>query len=337
MASHNNIVEESPGPLSNRFKQIKAKLGWETKEDPVLEDPVQEDIPETLVEDTTDVASPEVGEAPEESIIEAKDDEETTEVQESEEEAKEPEHEEEVEPVEEPVEESEEPAEEPEETADAVHEEDAEDAEFSEDEIQDTDLVSSVEDDDTSTVGDIQTSPEEVSFFEDVEPVAKGFSELAKENGMYTVKFAPIYIETPVVILEEYQRRSALLRLPKKFCDFVSSVEKSVGEAAKENREKWFKAPLDDDDIAQGLKSFLNENILKVKVDEDFALFDETETCVDDIKTPVKVRCILKTSEISFGKSEFGTIFTLKQAQLVKTPKCKISKPKKPTQISYFE
>ncbi|AGE56600.1 hypothetical protein ATCVNEJV2_352R [Acanthocystis turfacea Chlorella virus NE-JV-2] len=337
MASHNNIVEESPGPLSNRFKQIKAKLGWETKEDPVQEDPVQEDIPETLVEDTADVASPEVGEAPEESIIEAKDDEETTEVQESEEEAKEPEHEEEVEPVEEPAEESEEPAEEPAETADAVHEEDAEDAEFSEDEIQDTDLVSSVDDDDTSTVGDIQTSPEEVSFFEDVEPVAKGFSELAKENGMYTVKFAPIYIETPVVILEEYQRRSALLRLPKKFCDFVSSVEKSVGEAAKENREKWFKAPLDDDDIAQGLKSFLNENILKVKVDEDFALFDETETCVDDIKTPVKVRCILKTSEISFGKSEFGTIFTLKQAQLVKTPKCKISKPKKPTQISYFE
>ncbi|AGE55940.1 hypothetical protein ATCVMO0605SPH_327R [Acanthocystis turfacea Chlorella virus MO0605SPH] len=333
MASHNNIVEESPGPLSNRFKQIKAKLGWETKEDPV-----QEDIPETLVEDTADVASPEVEEAPEESIIEAKeDDEETTEVQESEEEAKEPEHEEEVEPVEEPAEEPAEPAEEPEETADAVHEEDAEDAEFSEDEIQDTDLVSSVDDDDTSTVGDIQTSPEEVSFFEDVEPVAKGFSELAKENGMYTVKFAPIYIETPVVILEEYQRRSALLRLPKKFCDFVSSVEKSVGEAAKENREKWFKAPLDDDDIAQGLKSFLNENILKVKVDEDFALFDETETCVDDIKTPVKVRCILKTSEISFGKSEFGTIFTLKQAQLVKTPKCKISKPKKPTQISYFE
>ncbi|AGE55616.1 hypothetical protein ATCVMN08101_349R [Acanthocystis turfacea Chlorella virus MN0810.1] len=332
MAAH-KIVEESPGPLSNRFKQLKAMIARNTKEEPVLED-VQE-TPVEDIEETEDI-SPEVERAPEEIPEETKPAEEEAEAEipeetkptEEEAEAEIPEEAEEAEPAKEEAEE--EDVEVLEETEDT--EEIAEES-SDEDDIHETEM--SDVDDDVSV--DVQTSPEEVSFFEDVEPVAKDFSELTKENGIYTVKFAPIYIQTPVVVLEEYQRRSAILRLPQKFCDFVASVEKSVGEAAKENREKWFKAPLDDDDIAQGLKTFLSENTLKVKVDEDFALFDQTETCVDDIKTPVKVRCILKTSEISFGKSEFGTIFTLKQAQLVKTPKCKISKPKKATQVSYFE
>ncbi|AGE50142.1 hypothetical protein ATCVCanal1_316R [Acanthocystis turfacea Chlorella virus Canal-1] len=352
MAVHNNIIEESPGPLSNRFKQLKAKLGRQAKEDPVMED-----IQETPAEYTEDMTSPGVEEAPEEiheeepaeevEEPEVLEEEPAEEVEEPEvleeepaEEVEEPEvlEEEPAEEVEEPEVLEEEPAEEveePEVLEEEPAEEPAEEVEVSDDDdIHETE-VSDVEDNDASV--DVQTSPDEVSYFEDIEASARDFSEMSKEKGMYAVKFTPIYVQTPVLVLEDYQRRSAILRLPQKFCDFVASVEKSVGEAAKENREKWFKAPLDDDDIAQGLKTFLSGDTLTVKVDEDFALFDHTETCVDDIKTPVKVRCILKTSEISFGKSEFGTIFTLKQAQLAKTPKCKISKPKRATEVSYFE
>jgi hypothetical protein len=291
MLDQKTIIEESPGPLSNRFHQLKAKLGWDAKEDPVLED-----IQETLV-DTTDLTSVEVGISPEEIKedgdieVEEEDIVELTKID--------------------------------------------DDIEHNDDTDEDTEIAQ-VEDFSHADV-DIQTSPEEVSFFEDVNPSPMGFSELTKENGMYTVKFRPIHVQTPVVVLEEHQRKFAILRLPQKFCDFVENVEKSIGEAAKENREKWFKAPLDDDDIAQGLKTFLDGNSLKVKVDEDFALFDKTETCIDDITTPMKVRCILKASEICFGKSEFGTIFTLKQAQIVKTPKCKISKPTRASEVSYFE
>jgi hypothetical protein len=310
MASHNNIVEESPGPLSNRFKQIKAQLGWDTKEDPVLED-----VQETPV-DTTDLTSPNVGEAPEEIIeieLEEKDVAEIAEIEEND--------------VTEIAEIEENDVTEIEENDDVI--------ESAEEEVLETEIE---ENDDVSHADvDIQTSPEEVSFFEDIDPSARDFSDLTKENGMYTVKFAPVYVQTPVVVLEEHQRRFAILRLPQKFRDFVAHLEKSVGEAAKDNREKWFKSPLGDDDIAQGLKTFLDGQSLKVKVDEDFVLFDKTETCIDEIKTPFQVRCILKASEICFGKSEFGTIFTLKQAQIVKTPKCKISKPTRASEVSYFE
>jgi hypothetical protein len=340
MAAH-KIVEESPGPLSNRFKQLKAIITRGTKEEPVLEDVPETPVEDTLVEDTlvenTDV-SPEVERAPEE--VEAPETKSPEAVKETTEdgvaETFEPE------PVEEPVEETKEPetVEETKETEPVEEPEAPEEeiAESSDDDIQsEASEVSEASDLEDDADVSVQTSPEEVSFFEDIEAAAKDFSEMTKENGMYTVKFAPIYIQTPVVILEEHQWRSAVLRLPQKFCDFVESIEKSIEEAAKENRGKWFKAPLEDEDISQGLKTFLSGNTLKVKVGEDFVLFDHAETCVDDIQTPVKVRCILKTSEISFGKSEFGTIFTLKQAQLAKTPKCKISKPKKATQVSYFE
>jgi hypothetical protein len=287
MLDQKTIIEESPGPLSNRFHQIKAKLGWDAKEEPNLED-----VQETPI-DTTDLTSVEVGTSPEE--IKEDDDIE-------------------------------------------IAEEDIVELTKIDDDIKNDDTDEDTEIVEIENVNvDIQTSPEEVSFFEDITPSATCFSDLTKENGMYTVKFRPIHVQTPVVILEEHQRRFAILRLPQKFCDFVENVEKSIGDAAKENREKWFKAPLDDDDISQGLKTFLDGNSLKVKVDEDFVLFDNTETCVDDITTPLKVRCILKASEICFGKSEFGTIFTLKQAQIAKTPKCKISKPTRDSEVSYFE
>jgi len=321
VAQNKMTIDESPGPLSNRFKQIKAQLGWDTKEDPVLED-----VQETPV-DTTDLTSPNVGEAPEEIIeieLEEKDVAEIAEIEEND-----------VADVTEIEENDVTEIEENDVTEIAEIEENDDVIESAEEEVLETEIE---ENDDVSHADvDIQTSPEEVSFFEDIDPSARDFSELTKENGMYTVKFAPVYVQTPVVVLEEHQRRFAILRLPQKFRDFVAHLEKSVGEAAKDNREKWFKSPLGDDDIAQGLKTFLDGQSLKVKVDEDFVLFDKTETCIDEIKTPLQVRCILKASEICFGKSEFGTIFTLKQAQIVKTPKCKISKPTRASEVSYFE
>jgi hypothetical protein len=141
-----------------------------------------------------------------------------------------------------------------------------------------------------------------------------------------------------VVVLREPLSRSAVLKVPGKFANFVRKLEGSVLEATKSHRSEWFKEDIDDDTIEEGFKSFLDGDVLRVKVDEDLASFDEHENLIDnDLEAPSGLRCILEASEISFGKSEFGVVFSMSQAQVAKPPKCKISKPRKSVEKSYFE
>jgi hypothetical protein len=155
---------------------------------------------------------------------------------------------------------------------------------------------------------------------------------------MYIVPFSkPLMIQTPVVVLNEPMTNTASLKVSAKFAKFVKDVEGSILAATKVNKSSWFKKDLDDETIEDGLKSFLDGNTLKVKIDKDLASFDEEERLIgNDFETPVGIRCILEASEINFGQLEFGVIFSLVQLQIVKPPKCKITKFKKPA-TTYFE
>jgi hypothetical protein len=180
---------------------------------------------------------------------------------------------------------------------------------------------------------------EEVLYYEDAPTKVDSFSEMRKVHGVYVVPFSsPIIVQTPVVILKEPLSRSGILKVPGKFAKFIKKIEESILNATKSHKNEWFKEELDNNTIEEGFKSFLDGTNLKVKVDEDLASFDEHENLIDnDFDAPRGLRCILEASEISFGRSEFGVVFSMTQAQIVKPPKCKISKPRKTAETPYFE
>ncbi|AGE56364.1 hypothetical protein PBCVNEJV1_611L [Paramecium bursaria Chlorella virus NE-JV-1] len=216
-------------------------------------------------------------------------------------------------------------------------EEDAKVAEDAEDEeVEETEEA---EDDTKTNAGppEPHPSPEEeettVVYYEDASTEVGSFSDMRKNGGVYVVPFSSIVVQTPVLVLEKLVGKSAFLKVPRKFAAFVEEIEGSILEATKRNKSMWFREDLDEETITAGFKSFLDGNVMKVKVDDDCAIFDERENLIEDFETPARVRCILEASDISFGKLEFGVVFSMTQVQLVKHPKCKITKPR----ISYFE
>ncbi|AGE48813.1 hypothetical protein PBCVAP110A_426L [Paramecium bursaria Chlorella virus AP110A] len=309
-------IAESPGPLSKHFpRQIKVDL--ETDVD--LETIVDEE--EDSESDGDDVGIEAIDEIVLPDNADVEEDEEVKEV-------------EEVEEVEEVVEKEDEEVEEDEEVVAKEDEEDDKEVEEDDKEVEEAkeDVVFEVSHD---------LSPEEdisIRYYEDVSPVVEHFSLMRKENGMYIVPFSkPLVIQTPVVVLNEPLTNTASLKVSAKFAKFIDGVEQSILAATKVNKSLWFKKDLDNATIEGGFKSFLDGNILKVKVDKDLASFDEEERLIgNDFETPIGVRCILEASEINFGQLEFGVIFSLVQVQLVKPPKCKITKFKKPV-TTYFE
>ena len=334
-----HIVAESPGPLSAHFpKQIKIHFDSltldEVEEDAENEPEKDEDVEDTEntetsgVEDIEDASPEKDGDIEDAEVDDVDEDAENTE----------PEKSEDIEEIEIT------------ETDDTV-DEDKENTEPEKEDIpEEQDDVASVEDDmvsvedDAESLDDVHPSEpppsleEEVRYYEDARTVVDSFSEMRKSNGVYVVPFSTIAIQTPVVILKDPLTRSATLKVPGKFANFVKKIEESILEATKSHKKSWFKEELDDKTIEEGFKSFLDGDILKVKVDEDLASFDEHENLVEnDFEVPTGLRCILEASEISFGRSEFGVVFSLTQAQIVKPPKCKISKPRKTAEIPYFE
>jgi hypothetical protein len=181
-----------------------------------------------------------------------------------------------------------------------------------------------------------QYSDPDPVYYTDVK-IGKTFRAMQKVHDMYFVPFeCPVVVQTPVVRLVDSTKKSAILKISNKFSTFVQEFENTILTAAQTHTEWFKKIPVEDDAIKNGFKSFLNNDCLTVKLDEDFAAFDSSGNFMnDEIVAPVNVRCILEVSGICFGSVEFGALFTLRQAQIVQIPKCVIQTPK--DTCSYFE
>ena len=321
-------IAESPGPLSKHFpRQIKVNLETDVDLETIVD---EEEDSESDGDDVGIEAIDEIVLPGNESLID-----DNADVEEDDKEVEEDDKE-----VEEDDKEVEEDDKEVEEDDKEVEEDDKEVEEDDKEVEEDDKEVKEAKEDVVFEVSH-DLSPEEdisIRYYEDVSPVVEHFSLMRKENGMYIVPFSkPLVIQTPVVVLNEPLTNTASLKVSAKFAKFIDGVEQSILAATKVNKSLWFKKDLDNSTIEGGFKSFLDGNNLKVKVDKDLASFDEEERLIgNDFETPIGVRCILEASEINFGQLEFGVIFSLVQVQLVKPPKCKITKFKKPV-TTYFE
>ena len=191
------------------------------------------------------------------------------------------------------------------------------DAEDARDEV-----VDMTEDADADTVTDAGG----VVYYKDAR-VEYDFEDMRKENGVYFLPLkTPVTIQTPVVrLVNPLQGDSTVLQVSDNLARFVCAHDDSVLRVTKENKGSWFKKHIEDTSLEAGFKSFLDANTLKVKISEELASFDANGQFIDnDFCVPAEVVCILKISGIWFGSMEFGSIMSLVQVQLVKSPKCSI-------------
>ena len=182
-----------------------------------------------------------------------------------------------------------------------------------------------------------EEADDDIVYYKDSQ-VEYEFGEMRKENSVYFVPLRKaVLIQTPVVkLLEPISGDSTIVRVSPGFAKFVKNHEENMLKLVKENKSKWFKNEIDESALDSGFKSFLESDTLKVKISEDFAAFDTDGGFIDNtFCTPAEVRCILKISGVWFGSSEFGSIMSLVQTQLVKLPKCSIKPTRERKKYNY--
>jgi len=169
---------------------------------------------------------------------------------------------------------------------------------------------------------------------------------VTKDNRVYSAKFA----EKLVLQTRRSTLRSdlfndegeilpfATIELDAESAGAMAAFEDWVLDVSKANKGTWFKKAISDAYLESSLKTYLKaatsahkKRALTAKVAEDFTIFS-TEGEVLDLDRdvlPVESQAIFlfEASQITFGKTEFGCLWKLKQAVLLPTkpkPECLI-------------
>lgn len=169
-----------------------------------------------------------------------------------------------------------------------------------------------------------QQDPPFAVYYKDA-TIPSGFQAMRKNGSVYYVPFdEPLRVQTPATRLEACDQNTATLAVSKDFAKFLGRIDEFVFGEALERRKTWFKKDLGEDELRAGFKSFIADNTVEVKVDDECVAFDENG---DQIDLPVgsRVRCILELTGVCFGRTEFGCMWTLLQAQKSTSPKCLIN------------
>lgn len=174
-----------------------------------------------------------------------------------------------------------------------------------------------------SAVEQYQDPPFAVYYKDAVVP--SGFQQMRKTGNVYYVPFdEPLRVQTPVIRLEACDQNTATLAVSKDFAKFLARVDDYVFGKALDHKKTWFKKDLSEEELRAGFKTFIADNTVEVKVDDDFAAFDENGDQIE-LSNGSKTRCILELTGVCFGRTEFGCMWTLLQAQKSTSPKCLIN------------
>lgn len=164
----------------------------------------------------------------------------------------------------------------------------------------------------------------------DIDSALNAFSSIEKCGTVYIAKLeAPLLVQTPPLTLATHLEDDegsplthAHLVLPPAFAEFAHAVEAKVLDSCLANKASWFRRPMDDDSLRAGFKAFCRDKNLKIKLPRDVLFFDANGHLLSrtDIPQGSTIRCILELSRISFGRTEFGSVWSLLQAQTAPPP-----------------
>lgn len=156
------------------------------------------------------------------------------------------------------------------------------------------------------------------------------FQPLEKCGNVYVAKLArPLWVQTPpltlVTPMEEggEPQTHAVVRVPAAFARFARGMEERVLEVCVANKGTWFRRAVSDASLRTGFKSFCPAgDELKIRVPRDALVFDTDGRLVARAAAQpgTRVRCILELAKVCFGRTEFGAMWSLLQAQTLPAP-----------------
>lgn len=162
----------------------------------------------------------------------------------------------------------------------------------------------------------------------EAELCAASFGPIQKSGTAYAARLhRPLLVQTPpVTVLSALEDDVAHVHLKvaprSRLGDFLERVEDRLLSTCLESKATWFPRTVDDDVLRASFKSFFRAGALKVRVPRDVLLFDEAGQLVGrEAAAPgTSVRCLLELSRVTFGRTEFGAMWTLVQAQVAPPP-----------------
>ncbi len=159
------------------------------------------------------------------------------------------------------------------------------------------------------------------------------FLPVEKTGGLYAARLAaPLLVQTPPLALvsplddeDGTPLPHAHVSLPRAFLQFATEAEERVLAACLANKAEWFRRPMEDQSLRASFKQFCKAaggGVLKIKVPRECLVFDSQGGVLErgDLRPGASVRAILELSRVCFGRTEFGAMWSLVQAQTVPAP-----------------
>jgi hypothetical protein len=166
----------------------------------------------------------------------------------------------------------------------------------------------------------------------DVHTIFSGFSETLVRDGQVYVsaREAPLLVHCPPVRLassltagDDDTQDFVLLKPKAALLDTFKVVEAQAIALAIANKATWFREDISEDTIAASFKSFVDgeAGTVRVRVSEALAVYDAGKALVSSPPPKgTRVRAVLELARITFGKTQFGLVWTLKQLKLADIP-----------------
>lgn len=152
------------------------------------------------------------------------------------------------------------------------------------------------------------------------------FTGVVKTGSAYSARLRqPLLVQTPpVVVLSALEDAPTHVHLKvsssPRFVQFLEGVEETLLKTSLESKDAWFRRPVDDDVLRASFRSFYRAGALKVRVPRDAVLFDEMGAVQESVAPGSSVRCLLELSRVTLGRTEYGAMWSLVQAQVVPSP-----------------
>lgn len=155
------------------------------------------------------------------------------------------------------------------------------------------------------------------------------FEGVQKTGNAYSARLRhPVLVQTPAVVLlsslDDADVGHAHLKVSSspRFVQFVERVEEALLATSLQSKDAWFRHEVHDDVLRASFRSFYKAGALRVRVPQDALVFDEEGRVAgrDAVLTGSTLRCLLELSKVTFGRTEYGAMWSLVQAQVVPPP-----------------
>lgn len=138
---------------------------------------------------------------------------------------------------------------------------------------------------------------------------------------------APISVLSPTVTLDSVSGPFAWLRVNDAFAGVLSQVDSNVVDAVTARKDEVLGKPVTDEFLREHYKTFLDGDVLKVRVDPDVTVFDHLARGVflDEVPLGARVRCALDLRRVCFGRAEWGAMWRLVQLRTLPDGECVVA------------